>query len=654
MADGLERRLRRARRSVDASIADGVRALVPTLELTGEDLDRRFAPLRHLNAVDASPSVRAAYERALGAITDYRTWLGQHQELYRAFREFAKSAEFARRPAAERTLVHHALVEFRLSGVELPPDRRERVRALLAELAELGNRFETRVVDAADAWSRQVPEQAALAGVPADVMALLAERAAERGARGWLVTLDAAVVDAVLTRADERTLRREVYEAWVSRASDAGPLAGRFDNAPAIAEILARRHELARATGFENYAQYALVERMAQGAEEIAAFLRDLARRARPRAEAELQELTRFACARGLEGTLEPWDLAYYSEKLRAERYGFDEEALRRYFPLEHVLAGLRSLFRRLYGIRFRTGRGVRAWHPDVFCWEIADAGGAPLGRLYLDLYARPGKRAGAWMDAGGHRIALAGVRRRPMAFLTANFLRPARGRSPLLTHDDVVTLCHEFGHCLHHLLTRVDYPSVGGINGVEWDAVEFPSQLHEEFAWHPRGLALLAADSSSGAPLPPGLVAALEASRRFQAALRLMRQLEFALFDIELHRRDPAKLGPDPAGRTLAEVRREVRVAPLSPLDRSASSFTHVFGGGYAAGYYGYLWAEVMARDGFAAFVEGERLLPAAGRRLRREVLAVGGSRPARESYRAFRGRDPDPGALLAAYGIA
>lgn len=653
VADDLERRLVRARRQIeDAVEAEGTDP-VPLLELIEEDLGRRFAPLRHLNSVAGTPEVRAAFERVLAAMTEFGTWLGQHQGLYRRFRTMQQSRGFDDRPRAERALVEHALTGFRLSGAELPAAEREQVRSLLSELSELGNRFETQALDATDAWHLTVAERSALGGVPEAVVDLLAERARAADERGWRVTLDPAVVEAVLTHAHDRTLRRRVHDAWISRASDAGPLAGRHDNGPVIEKILARRRALARAIGYRDYAGYGMAERMVTEPDEARAFLRDLAHRARPRAQEEFAELEDFARSRGAEDELAPWDIAYWSEQLREERYGFDEERLRRYLPVEHVLSGLRRLFRHLYGLRIETRRDIAAWHPDVMAWTLRDRDGERIGRLYLDLYARPGKRGGAWMDEGGHRVRLDGVTLEPTAFLTANFLQPAGNRPALIGHDDAVTLCHELGHCLHHLLTRVDYPSVGGISGVEWDAVEFPSQLHEEFAWHPAGLARLAAEADTGAPLPRALVDALGASRRFQGAMRLVRQLEFALFDLELHRLDVAEPTIGDVRRVLAGVRREVRVTPVSPVDRFECAFAHIFGGGYAAGYYSYLWAEVMARDAFAAFAGDGDFNARAARRLADTVLACGGSRPARELYRAFRGRDPEPGALLAAYGI-
>jgi len=655
IADDIERRLRRARRRIEQAVATREDDLIPLLELLDEDLGRRFAPLRHRNSVAATPEVRAAFERTLAAITEFGTWLGQHQGLYERFRSFAGAADFPERPQAERALVEHALVGFRLSGAELPPGKRDEVRTLLNELSELGNRFETQTLDATDAWHLRVAGDKSLAGMPEAVIALLAERARAAGEKGFRLTLDPAVVDAVLTHADNRDLRRQVYEAWVSRASDTGPLAGHFDNALVIERILARRRSLARVVGYPDYAHYGMAERMVKDPDAARAFLRDLARRALPGAREEFSELRDFARQSGARDELAPWDIGYWSEKLREERYGFDEEKLRRYLPLDHVLGGLKRLFRKLYGLRIATRRNPAAWHPDVFVWTLRDEAGGRIGQLYLDLYARPGKRGGAWMDEGGHRVRLAGVERDPTAFLSANFLQPAGGRAALIGHDDAVTLWHELGHCLHHLLTRVDYPSVGGISGVEWDAVEFPSQLHEEFAWHPAGLARLASEAGTGAPLPQELVDALGASRRFQGAMRLVRQLEFGLFDLDVHRLDAPTPSIADVRRVLADVRREVRVTPVSPVDRFECGFAHIFGGGYAAGYYSYLWAEVMARDGFAAFVGDAAgdFDPAAGRRLAATVLASGGSRPAGDLYRDFRGRDPDPSALLAAYGV-
>ncbi|MDN5864925.1 MAG: M3 family metallopeptidase [Gammaproteobacteria bacterium] len=654
VAAGLERRIGRAREQIEEMLAQEPQALIPTLELIGEDLDRRFAPLRHLNSVASTEEVRKAYEKTLALFTDYDTWLGQHQGLYSAFKTLSESKDFPARPQAEQALVKHALTGFHLSGADLPDARREEVRGLLARLSKLGNRFETQLLDATEAWNLHVSDEAQCAGLPETVTALLGERAREKRLDGWLLTLDPGVVDAVLTHAQDRALRRSVYEAWTSRASESDAHA-EHDNAPVIVELLAARHQLARTLGYDNFAEYALVERMADSAAEVAAFLHDLARRARPRAQEEFVELGRFAGECGLDGPLAPWDIGYYSEKLRKARYGLDRERLRRYFPLEHVLAGLRNLFRELYGLRFRDVEDAPVWHStDVHVWELADAEGQPAGRLYLDLYARPGKRAGAWMDEGGHRLDLAGVKRRPTAFLTANFLRPAQGKPSLLAHDDVVTLCHELGHCLHHLLTQVGYPSVGGISGVEWDAVEFPSQLHEGFAWHPAGLSLLAADVDSGEAMPGELIEALDKSRSFHGALRLVRQLEFALFDLELHRLAQPATDIGEVRRVLGSVRQEVRVTPVADCDRFECGFSHIFAGGYAAGYYSYLWAEVMARDGFAAFTNGADLCADAGQRLAATTYADGGSRPARELFHDFRDRDPDPAALLATYGIS
>ncbi len=654
IARDMLQRLARAKRSVErAAGADGDK-LISTLELIEEDIGRRFTPLRHLNSVASTPEVRKAYEQVLAALTDYETWLGQHQGLYEAFKALASEPGFAHRPRAEQALVRHSLIGFRLSGADLPAAERERVRARIAELSELGNRYEMNVLDATDAWRLHVADEKTLRGLPDATVELLAERAREHDETGWLLTLDPGVVFDVLRHAEDRGLREAVHGAWVSRASDAGPDAGRHDNVPVLEAILAGRRRLAGMLGYADYAGYALETRMASSAGEVKQFLGDLARRARPQAEREFSELEDFAAQEGHAGELAAWDIAYYSEKLRKARYGFDEEAMRRYFPLERVLSGLRTLCRQLYGVRFRTDRGAPVWHEDVRVWTLLGPDGQRMGRLYLDLYARPGKRGGAWMDEGGHRLRLAGVTRSPAAFLNANFMRPARGRPSLISHDDVVTLCHELGHCLHHLLSTVDYPSVGGISGVEWDAVEFPSQLHEEFAWHPAGLAALSREVDTGKALPRTLIEALGNSRRFHGALHLVRQLEFALFDIEVHTLGRDAPSINDVRDVLERARKTVRVTPVSELDRFECGFAHIFGGGYAAGYYSYLWAEVMARDGFAAFLADGTLDFGAGRRLAETVLANGGSRPARELYKAFRGHDPDPAPLLALYGIS
>ncbi len=653
IARDMLKRLEQARRSVEQAAGTGGEGLIATLELTEEDIGRRFTPLRHLNSVASTPEVRKAYEQVLTALTDYETWLGQHQGLYQAFKALADEPGFARRPPAEQALVRHALIGFRLSGADLPAAEREHVRAQIAELSELGNRFEMNVLDATDAWRLLIEDEKRLQGLPRATVELLAERAREQDESGWLLTLDPGVVFDLLRHADDRGLREAVHGAWVSRASDTGPDAGRFNNVSVIERILAGRRRLARTLGYTDYAAYALETRMAASADEVKDFLHDLAGRAKPQAEREFKELAEFAAGEGHRGELAAWDIAYYSEKLRKARYGFDEEAMRRYFPLERVLSGLRKLCRELYGVRFTADQDAPVWHDDVRVWALSGPDGRRFGRLYLDLYARPGKRGGAWMDEGGHRVRLAGVNRSPAAFLNANFMRPARGRPSLIAHDDVVTLCHELGHCLHHLLSTVDYPSVGGISGVEWDAVEFPSQLHEEFAWHPAGLAELAREVDTGVALPQTLIEALGQSRRFHGALHLVRQLEFALFDIEIHTLEKDAPAMVDVRRVLDNVRRDVRVTPLSELDRFECGFAHVFGGGYAAGYYSYLWAEVMARDGFAAFTDNGALDFDAGYRLAETVLANGGSRPARELYQAFRGHDPDPAPLLELYGI-
>jgi oligopeptidase A len=459
-------------------------------------------------------------------------------------------------------------------------------------------------------------------------------------------------VQAVLTHAENRDLRERVYWAWNTRASDQGPQAGTFDNSARITEILALRHEAAQMLGYSDAAALSLADKMAPGVAEVRAFLEDLLQRARPRALVEREELRAFAAAELGLPNLEAWDIAWASEKLRRARHALDEEEIKAYFPLPQVLAGLFELVERLFGVRVREHGAASVWHPDVRYAEVFDAAGQRIAGLYLDLYARGGKRGGAWMDVCRARFRDGARMQMPLAFLTCNFAPPTAQAPALLTHDDVLTLFHEMGHVLHHLLTEVDLPGVGGIDGVEWDAVELPSQFLENFAWRREGLDRVARHHRSGAALPEALFQRMLAARHFQAGLHLLRQLEFALYDLRLH----AEYGPAQGARTLellGEVRRAAAVLPPPAWQRFPHAFTHIFSGGYAAGYYGYLWAEVLAADAFARFEEEGVFNAATGAAFRREILAVGASRPALESFRAFRGRDPDPAPLLRSYGL-
>lgn len=647
------------REAVERLVADPAArdfdSLVAPLEALDEKLSRIWSPVAHLHGVMDSPQLRAVYAEADERITGFSTELGQHRGLYEAMRAVREGPGFAALDRAQRTLVEDHLRNFRCSGVALEEPARTRFREIQTELSRLDTAFEEAVLDATEAWSLPV-EETQLAGLPPSARELLALQARAKGREGFLATLKGPVVQAILTHADDRALREAVYTAYHTRASDQGPHAGRFDNGERIARILALRHEAAQLLGFPSAAHESVEDKMAGTPERVLGFLRELVAKARPVAERELAELRAFAADTLGLAALEPWDIAWASEKLRVQRFAFEEEQLKPWFALPKVLDGLLELAGELFGVRFRERRDVPVWHPDVQYFEVLDPDGTLRAGVYFDHYAREGKRGGAWMDVCRSRFAPAG--QIPVAYLTCNAAPPAEGRPSLLTHDDVVTLFHEFGHGLHHLLTEIGWPAVSGIHGVEWDAVELPSQFMENFAWKREALDRFARHWQTGEPLPEALFAKLSAARHFHAGLFLVRQLEYALYDFRLHLEyDPAR-GPRTL-ELLEEVRREVAVITPPAWQRFPHAFTHVFAGGYAAGYYSYLWAEVLSADAFSAFEEaaaatGNLIDAATGTRLRREVLAVGGSRPALESFVAFRGREPDPGALLRSYGLA
>ena len=634
---------------------DGVMLEQERLE---QRLARAWAPVSHLHAVADAPELRAAHAQALELITRFSSELGQNRVLCAAVQELARQPEFAQWPRAQRAAVEHALRDFRLAGVALEEPARTRFREIADELAQLTTDFSNAVLDATDAWHEHVTDERDLAGVPESGRALLREYARERGLDGFLVTLKQPSVQAILTYADQRELRERVYWAYQTRASDQGPDAGRFDNSQRMERILALRHEAARLLGFANAAQESLATKMADSPQAVLDFLHDLVRRAKPVAQRELEELRAYARDALQLDDLEAWDVGWAAEKLRRARYALDEEELKPYFPAPAVLDGLFALVHALYGITLSLRDGVDAWHPDVRYFDVRDAHGRIIAGCYADLYARNGKRGGAWMDVCRSRFRDGAAFELPVAFLTCNFAPPTQDAPALLTHDDVLTLFHEFGHGLHHMLTEVDLPSVGGIDGVEWDAVELPSQFMENFGWNREALDLFARHYKSGERLPDELFERMLAARHFHAGLFLVRQLEFALFDFLLH------LGFDPARgarvmQTLESVRQEVSVLHPPAWQRFPHAFTHIFSGGYAAGYYSYLWAELLSADAFGAFEERAAAARSAmdrglGDRFREEILAVGATRPALQSFVAFRGRGPDPDALLRSHGLA
>ncbi|NIR61269.1 MAG: oligopeptidase A [Gammaproteobacteria bacterium] len=626
--------------------------LVAPIEAMEERLSRLWSPARHLNAVMNNETLREAYNDCLPKLSEYATELGQHEGLYRAFRAVAETTD--RLDGAQRKILDNALRDFRLSGVTLSEAGKARFRAIMQELSTLSSRFEDNVLDATHAWRKHVTDESRLAGLPESDRALARQAAQREGLKGWLFTLEMPSYLAVMTHAADRALRREAHEAYVTRASDQGPHAGRFDNTEVMERILALRHEAARLLGFHSYADYSLATKMARSPKEVLEFLDDLAQRSRPAARRELDELERFARERDGIAGLEAWDVAYYAERLKEQTFSLTQEELKPYFPAPRVLRGLFDVVERLYGIRIEERAGIDAWHPDVRFFEIRDAEGAARGQFYVDLYARPHKRGGAWMDECINRWRRPeGDVDVPVAYLTCNFSPPVGDEPALLTHDEVVTLFHEFGHGLHHMLTRVDHPSVAGINGVEWDAVELPSQLMENWCWQREALDVISGHYRTGEPLPDELFARLDASRTFHAAMQMVRQLEFALFDFRIH----AEYDVDRGGCVydiLNEVRDHVAVVRQAPFNRFAHGFTHIFGGGYAAGYYSYKWAEVLSADAFAAFEEAGIFDSTTGRRFLEAILEKGGSRDAMDSFVAFRGREPTIEALLRHSGLA
>ncbi len=609
-------------------------------------LARTWSPVSHLNAVVNNAELREVYNRCLPLLSEYQTEVGQNEALFRAYQRVAESADLT---PVQRKAVDDALRDFRLSGVALSAGDKARFRDIMQRLTTLSARFEEQVLDATNAWSRHIKDEAELAGVPEANRARARAEAERRELPGWVLTLDFPTFHAVMAHAENRELREAMYRAWVTRASDQGGDGDRWDNAPVMDEIVRLRQEAARLLGLKSFAAYSLVPKMARDPEEVLAFLERLATRSRPAAERDMKELQTFA-----NRPLEAWDLAFYAERLRRERHAISDEELRPYFPVHRVLDGLFGLVERLFGIRVEAAPGVDVWHDDVRYFRILDGAGQERGGFFTDLYARPHKRGGAWMDDCIGRMELGGTTVLPVAHLVCNFMPPVGGRPALLSHDEVLTLFHEFGHTLHHLLTRIGCPSVAGINGVSWDAVELPSQFMENFAWDREVLRSLSGHFETEEPLPGELLERLLGSRNFQSGMQMVRQLEFALFDFRLHSAEPP-----PQGQAILDlldaVRRDVAVVPYPSFNRFPNSFSHIFGGGYAAGYYSYKWAEVLSADAFSAFEENPDGLFAgdAGRRFLTEILEVGGSVDALTAFVNFRGREPKIDALLRHSGI-
>ena len=625
---------------------------VQPLEDMNERLARMWSSVSHLNSVNSTPALRQAYNDGRARISEYHTALAQDGRVYKAYQEIVQQPGFARLKPAQRKIIENALRDFRLSGAELAPAAKQRFKQIQMELARLSSRFQDNVLDATQAWELVVTKETELSGLPESALAMARQQAQRDGKQGFKFTLDAPSYLAIMTFADDRQLRADIYQAYFTRASDQGPHAGQWDNGAIIMQLLKLRHEAAGLLGFANYAQYSLQTKMVKTVPQVLDFLRNLAARARPFAVRELTELQAFVSEHHRSTLLEAWDIPYYSEKLRQHRYQFSQEDLRPYFPVDQVIAGMFEIVERLYGLRFAQRNDVDTWHEDVRFYEIRDVNDGLRGCFYLDLYARPHKRGGAWMEECISRKRLATGVQVPVAYLNCNAAPPLADRPALFTHSEVSTLFHEFGHGLHHMLTTVDYVGVAGINGVAWDAVELPSQFMENWCWQRDALDLMARHYRSGEHMPKPLFDKLMRAKNFQAAMQMVRQIEFALFDMRLYSEyDPQH---EKGLQTLLdEVRREVAVIIPPAYNRFQNSFTHIFSGGYAAGYYSYKWAEVLSADAFSEFEEKGVFDRNTGLAFLHNILEQGGTREPLELFVAFRGREPKVDALLRHTGL-
>ena len=609
-----------------------------------ERVGRIWSVVSHLNSVVDTPELRAVYNELMPEITIFFTEIGQDIELYNRFKIIKNSAEFDTLSPAQQTKLNHDLRDFVLSGAELPPEQQAELAQLQTEGAQLGAKFAQNVQDATDAFGIYFDDAAPLAGIPEDSIAMFAAAAQSEGKTGYKIGLQIPHYLAVIQYADNRELREQIYRAYVTRASELAD-EGKFDNTANVEQTLANALKTAKLLGFKNYAELSLATKMADTPEQVLNFLHDLARRAKPFAEKDFAEIKAFARENLNIEDPQSWDLSYAAEKLRQAKYAFSETEVKKYFPISKVLAGLFAQIKKLYGIELAE-KTVPVWHKDVRYFELKQDG-QTIGGVYMDLYAREGKRGGAWMDGyKGRRRFADGTLQLPTAYLVCNFTPPVGDKEARLSHDEIITLFHETGHGLHHLLTQVDEVGVSGINGVEWDAVELPSQFMENFVWEYDVLAQMSSHEETGAVLPKELFDKMHAAKNFQRGMFLVRQMEFALFDMEIyHQEDEGRLKEWP--QILDKVRQEVAVTQPPAYNRFALSFSHIFAGGYSAGYYSYAWAEVLSADAYAAFEESDDVAET-GRRFWKEILAVGGSRSAAESFKAFRGREPSLDALL------
>ncbi len=627
-------------------------SLIEPIDTRNDMLNQAWSPVSHLNSVVNSDALREAYNNCVGKLAQWETEVGQNQGLFQAYKTLSESEHFARLTQAQRHSIKLALQSFHLSGVSLPKDKKQQFSRLTQRLAELSSTFGDNLMDATQAWNLLISDAEELAGVTDSSLALFAQAAAEKDQSGYLLTLDQPCFIAVMTYADSRSLREQMYQAFTTRASDQGPYAGQWDNSAIIDETLKLRHELSQILGLGNAAEVSLAPKMASSTSQVMSFLNDLAKQVKPQAEKEFVELSAFAKTELQIDHLEAWDIAYVSEKLRTQRYAISVEELRPWFPVERVLEGLYSIADRLFDISIEQDRSVDLWHKDARFYRISRNGQA-IASFYLDLYAREKKQGGAWMDVCRSRRKVAETVQLPVAYLTCNFTPPVAGKSALLTHDEVTTLFHEFGHGLHHMLTQVEVLAVSGINGVAWDAVELPSQFLENWCWQEESIELISAHFESGEALPKAMLDKLLAAKNFQSGMALARQLEFATFDFRLHLEyDPSN--PRSSQELLDEVREHIAVIKVPEYNRFQNGFGHIFAGGYSAGYYSYLWAEVLSADAFSLFEEQGIFDQTTGDSFRAAILEKGGSDEAMNLFVQFRGREPSNDALLRHRGIA
>ena len=625
--------------------------LLAPIEELEDDLAKAWSPVGHLNGVMNSDALRNAYNACLPLLSAHGTWMGQHEKLCAAYQQITDSEAFSGLELARQTAIQHALRDFRLAGVSLPAQDKQKYGDIKNRLSKLSSSFSDNVLDATNAWSKVLTKEQ-LAGIPDTALASARQRAEQAGEDGYLINLEFPSYQPVLTYCDDQALRQEVYRAFSTRASQEGPYAGQWDNSDTINEILSLRRDLAELLGFDNYAEVSLATKMAKDPAQVIEFLEELGARSSAQAQREWQALNDYALREFGAESLEAWDVSYYGEKMRQSLFDISQEDIRPYLPAHRALAGLFQVVERLYGVDVKEVDNFDSYHPDLQLFALS-RDGEPFAQFYLDMYARPHKRGGAWMDDCRQRRYSEGVLQIPVAYLVCNFTPPVGDAPALLTDQELLTLFHEFGHGLHHMLTTQSVASVSGINGVAWDAVELPSQFMENWCWEKEALAFISGHFETGEPLPQALLDKMLAAKNFQSAMQMMKQLEYALFDFRLH----MEWGkPDsPSVQDLVEqVRAQVAVVTAPPWNRFQNSFAHIFGGGYAAGYYSYKWAEVLSADAFSKFEEEGIFNRETGTAFRENVLEMGGAREAMDSFTAFRGQEPNIEPLLRHSGIS